>query len=185
MTLFMIIMAAARWSNPRYATYFFSYRARSFLKRLNQECAASTIPLLGLKPCCSMAFFSSPRGGICGVIPWDTTSCALPMHPASRQRFCLMDSTCPKSKGTTRFRRSPSSTALSCRLAPVATSDNGMSFASANRFFLFPFFFPNRRIGADGLLSKRRFVLRAVGRLPCPGNFRHFGISHRLAYQSF
>ena len=107
------------------------------------------------------------------------------MHPASRQRFCLMDSTCPKSKGTTRFRRSPSSTALSCRLAPVATSDNGMSFASANRFFLFPFFFPNRRIGADGLLSKRRFVLRAVGRLPCPGNFRHFGISHKAGVPKF
>jgi len=162
MILFMIIIVAAKWSNPRYAMYVFSNLTRSFLKRLNQECATSTIHRFGLKPCSSMAFFSSPRGRICGFIPWDMTSCAFPTYPASRQRFCSMDWTCPKSKGTTRFRRSSSSTALSCRLAPVTTSDNGMPFASTNKFFLLPFFSPIRRVGANRLQCKRGFALRPI-----------------------
>ena len=49
MILFMMIIAAARWSNPRYATYVFSYLTRSFLKRLNHECATSIIHLFGLR----------------------------------------------------------------------------------------------------------------------------------------
>ncbi len=39
MTFFMIIIAAAQCSKSRYVMYVFSYRTRSFLKRLNHECA--------------------------------------------------------------------------------------------------------------------------------------------------
>lgn len=61
MTLFMIIIAAAKWSNARYAMYVFSNLTRSFLKRLNHECATSTIHRFGLKPCSSVVFFFSAR----------------------------------------------------------------------------------------------------------------------------
>lgn len=61
---------------------------------------------------------------------------------------------------TTLFFSKTSRETLSCRLAPLTTSDKGTPFSSTSRCRFVPFFSPICRVGADGFLRKRRLDVR-------------------------
>ena len=168
MTLFKTIIAAANEFSVIYERSVFSYRGSSLRKRLKHERVSSTTRLRALKVgSFSISFFSSPLGRMWGMRPFAFTDSSLPTYAASRQRFCPMSS----SSGVTTlaFSKGASET-LSCRLAPLTTSDKGTPLSSTNICRLVPFFPPIRRVWPDGFLSKRRFNIRSVGGFPEPGN---------------
>ncbi len=164
-------MAAANVLSATYERSVFSYRGTNFRNRLNHECASSTTHRRGLKSgSLSIIFFSSPRGRIWGMKPLSMTVASLPTYAASRQRFCGV----PSCSGATTLHFSKESRdTLSCRLAPLTTSDKGAPFSSTSRCRFVPFFSPIRRVRTDGFLRERRFDVRAIGRLPEPGNPLH------------
>ena len=151
MTLFKMIIAAAKAFNALYERSVFSYRGTSLRNRLNQEWASSTIHLRALKVgSLSINFFSSPLGRIWGTNPLDVTTSSFPTYAASRQRF---EGVLPSSGSKIRPFSNGSKEILSCLLAPVTTSDNGTPRPSTSKWRLLPFFSPIRRIGSNALLS--------------------------------
>lgn len=171
MTLFKTIIAAANVLSAMYERSVFSYRGINLRNRLNHECANSTTHRLALNDgSFSINFFSSPRGRMWGTKPFDITVSSLPTYAASRQRFCRVFSL--SGVITLAFSKESSDT-LSCRLAPLTTSDKGAPFSSTSKCRFVPFFSPIRRVGSDGFLSKRRLDVRSVGRLPEPGDTFH------------
>ena len=171
MTLFKTIIAAANVLSAMYERSVFSYRGTNLRNRLNHECANSTTQRRALNDgSFSINFFSSPRGRMWGMKPWDTTVSSLPTYAASRQRFCGVS---VRSGATTLFCSKESRKTLSCRLAPLTTSDKGTPFSSTSRCRFVPFFSPIRWVGADGFLRKRCLDVRPVCRLPKPGDTFH------------
>lgn len=171
MILFKTIIAAANVFSAMYERSVFSYRGINLRNRLNHECASSTTHRRALNEgSLSINFFSSPRGRMWGMNPWDRTVSSLPTYAASRQRFCGV-SFC--SGATTLFFSKESRETLSCRLAPLTTSDKGTPFSSTSKCRLVPFFSPIRRVWADGFFRKRCLDVRTVGRLPEPGDTFH------------
>ena len=154
MTLLSMTMDAARVVSARYESSVFSRLGTSFRNRLNQECDSSTTHrralYFGFRV---LAFRSSPRDRMCGTKPYASAVASLPTYAASRQRFCFLflfgETIRPFKRG--------SSETLSCRLAPVTTSDKGTPLASTRRFRLLPFFPPVRGAGADRFLGQRCF----------------------------
>jgi len=171
MTLFKTIIAAANVLSAMYERSVFSYRGINLRNRLNHECANSTTHRRALNEgSVSINFFSSPRGRMWGMNPLDITVSSLPTYAASRQRFCGVSSF---SGVITLFFSKESRETLSCRLAPLTTSDKGAPFSSTSKCRFVPFFSPIRWIGADGFLRKRSLDVRPVGRLPEPGDTFH------------
>jgi|GEM_PF-2962988 len=171
MTLFKTIMAAANVLSAIYERSVFSYRGINLRNRLNHECANSTTHRRALnEESFSINFFSSPRGRMWGMKPLDLTVSSLPTYAASRQRFCGASSSFG---ATTLFFSKTSRETLSCRLAPLTTSDKGTPFSSTSTCRFVPFFSPIRRVGADGFLRKRCLDVRPVGRLPEPSDTFH------------
>ena len=171
MILFRTIMAAANVLSAMYERSVFSYRGISLRNRLNHECANSTTHRRALNEgSFSINCFSSPRGRMWGINPLESTVSSLPTYAASRQRFRGVSSF----RGAiTLFFSSTSRETLSCRLAPLTTSDKGTPFSSTSRCLFVPFFSPISRVGADGFLRKRRLDVRPVGRFPEPGDSFH------------
>lgn len=168
MTLFNKIIAAAREFRAMYETSVFSYRGISLRNRLNQECASSITHLRALKEgSYSISFFSSPLGCMWGMKPFFSTTASLPTYAASRHKFWEIS---PTGSTTTLAFSNGSSKTLSCRFAPLTTSDKGTPFSSTSRCSFVPFFSPIRGVRADGLLRKRGFNIRTVGRFPKPGD---------------
>ena len=168
MTLFKTIIAAANVLSAMYERSVFSYRGTNLRNRLNHECANSTTQRRALNEgSFSINFFSSPRGRMWGMKPWDTTVSSLPTYAASRQRFCGVS---VRSGATTLFWSKESRKTLSCRLAPLTTSDKGTPFSSTRIWRFVPFFSPIRRVWADRFFRKRRLDVRPIGRLPEPGD---------------
>lgn len=168
MTLFKTIIAAANVLSAMYERSVFSYRGINLRNRLNHECASSTTHRRALNVgSFSINCFSSPRGRMWGVNPLERTVSSLPTYAASRQRFCGVSSFLG---AATLFFSKTSSDTLSCRLAPLTTSDKGAPFSSTNRGRFVPFFSPIRRVGANGFLSKRSLDVRSVSRLPEPSD---------------
>ena len=166
-------MAAARYSNPQYERSVFSYRGMSFLNRFIHEWEASTTHLRALKSGLRLiSEASSLRGRICGTYPRAATISALPVYPASRQRFSV--TVTPPTCSTTLASRSLPISLLSCTLAPVTTIVNGMPRASTRTCLLVPFFSPVRGVGPNGFLRQRCFDVRSVGGLPFPGDASEF-----------
>ena len=154
-----------------YERSVFSYRGINLRNRLNHECANSTTHRRALnEESFSINFFSSPRGRMWGVNPLDSTVSSLPTYAASRQRFCGVSSF---SGVITLLFSNESRKTLSCRLAPLTTSDKGAPFSSTSRCRFVPSFSPIRRVRANGFLSKRGLDVRPVGRLPEPGDTFH------------
>jgi len=171
MALFKTIIAAAKVLSAMYERSVFSYRGTNLRNRLNHECANSTTHRRALNEgSFSINFFSSPRGRMWGMKPLDSTVSSLPTYAASRQRFCGVSSSFG---ATTLFFNKTSRETLSCRLAPLTTSDKGTPFSSTSRCRFVPFFSPIRRVGADGFLGKRGLDVRPVSRLPKPGYTFH------------
>ena len=171
MTLFKTIIAAANVLSAMYERSVFSYRGINLRNRLNHECANSTTHRRALNEgSFSINCFSSPRGRMCGINPLETTVSSLPTYAASRQRFCGVSSFFGV---TTLFFSKESREMLSCRLAPLTTSDKGTPFSSTNKCRFVPFFSPIRWVGADGFLRKRCLDVRPVCRLPKPGDTFH------------
>lgn len=171
MILFKTIIAAGKVLSAMYERSVFSYRGINLRNRLNHECANSTTHRRALNDgSLSINFFSSPRGRMWGMNPWDKTVSSLPTYAASRQRFCGV-SLC--SGPTTLLFSRESRKTLSCRLAPLTTSDKGTPFSSTSKCRLVPFFPPIRRVWADGFFRKRRLDVRAVGSLPELGDTFH------------
>ncbi len=136
-----------------YERFVFSYRGINLRNRLNHECANSTTHRRVLNEgSLSINFFSSPRGRMWGMNPWDLAASSLPTYAASRQRFCGV-SFC--SGATTLFFSNESRKTLSCRLAPLTTNDKGTPFSSTSKCRFVPFFPPVRRVWADGFFRKR------------------------------
>jgi hypothetical protein len=164
-------MAAANVLSAMYERSVFSYRGINLRNRLNHECANSTTQRRALNEgSFSINFFSSPRGRMWGMNPLDITVSSLPTYAASRQRFCREASF----SGAIALSFSKESRkTLSCRLAPLTTSDKGAPFSSTSKCRFVPFFSPIRRVGADGFLRKRCLDVRPVGRLPEPGDTLH------------
>ena len=172
MILFRTIIAAANVLSAIYERSVFSYRGISLRNRLNHECANSTTHRRALNEgSFSINCFSSPRGRMWGMNPLESTVSSLPTYAASRQRFCGVPSFFWGA--ITLFFSSTSRETLSCRLAPLTTSDKGTPFSSTSRCLFVPFFSPISRVGADGFLRKRRLDVRPVGRFPEPGNAFH------------
>ena len=151
MTLFSTIIAAANSHKALYDRSVFSYRGASFLNRLNQEWVSSTTHLRALNVVSfSISFFSSPRGRMWGIKPLSTATASFPVYPASRHKFCGCS---PLFFGSsTRAFNRESNTTLSCRLAPVTTSDKGTPFSSTKILLLLPFFSPIRRVWPNRFL---------------------------------
>ena len=171
MTLFRTIMAAANVLSAIYERSVFSYRGINLRNRLNHECANSTTHLRALNEgSFSINCFSSPLGRMCGMNPLECTVSSLPTYAASRQRFCRISLSLG---ATTLFFSKTSSETLSCRLAPLTTSDKGTPFSSTSKCRFVPFFSPIRRVGADGFLRKWCFDVGAVSRLPEPSYAFH------------
>jgi hypothetical protein len=165
MILFRVIIAAASMLRARYERSVFSYRGTNLRKRLNQEWASSTTHLRALNVGSrSISFFSSPLGRIWGVKPFFSATSPLPTYPASRQRFCVASLSSPGRRILSVSNGSRET--LSCRLAPLTTSDKGTPCSSTNRLRLVPFFSPICWIGTDRFLGQRRFDIRPVGRFP-------------------
>jgi hypothetical protein len=175
MILFRTIIAAASILSATYDKSVFSYRGINLRKRLNQECASSTTHLRALNVgSLSISFFSSPLGRMWGIKPFSTTTPSFPTYPASRQRFW---SVLLSSFGTkTRSFNNGSRDMLSCRLAPLTTSDKGTPRSSTSKLRFVPFFSPIRGVGTNGFSSKRRFNIRSVRSFPEPGDSFHFVI---------
>ena len=154
MILFKTIIAAANVLSAMYERSVFSYRGINLRNRLNHECANSTTQRRALNEgSFSIDFFSSPRGRMWGMKPLESTVSSLPTYAASRQRFCGVSFSFG---ATTLFFSKTSRETLSCRLAPLTTSDKGTPFSSTSRCRFVPFFSPIRRVWAYGFLSKRR-----------------------------
>ena len=171
MILFWTIMAAANVLSAMYERSVFSYRGISLRNRLNHECANSTTHRRALNEgSFSINCFSSPRGRMWGMNPLESTVSSLPTYAASRQRFRGVSSFLG---AITLFFSSTSRETLSCRLAPLTTSDKGTPFSSTSRCRFVPFFSPIRWVGADGFLRKRCLDVRPVCRLPKPGYTFH------------
>ncbi len=171
MILFKTIIAAANVLSAMYERSVFSYRGINLRNRLNHECANSTTHRRALNEgSFSINCFSSPRGRMCGMNPLDSTVSSLPTYAASRQRFCRVSSFFG---AITLFFSKGSRETLSCRLAPLTTSDKGTPFSSTSKCRFVPFFSPIRRVGADGFLRKRRLDVGAVGSPPEPGDTFH------------
>ena len=163
-----MIIAAAKDVRAIYARSVFSYRGTNFRKRLNHEWLSSTTHLRALKVgSFSISFFSSPLGRIWGMKPLASTVSSLPTYAASRHRFCLMS--LPSGDKSLAFSKGSSDT-LSCRLAPLTTSDKGTPISSTKICRFVPFFSPIRRVRPDGFLRKRCFDVRPIGCFPKPGN---------------
>lgn len=155
MTLFKMIIAAAKAFNALYERSVFSYRGTNLRNRLNQEWASSTIHLRALKVgSLSINFFSSPLGRIWGTNPLSVTTSSFPTYAASRQRF---KDALPSPGPVNRPFNNGSKEILSCRLAPVTTSDKGTPCSSTSRLRFVPFFSPIRGIRSNGFLCKWRF----------------------------
>lgn len=168
MILFKTIIAAANVLSAMYERSVFSYRGISLRKRLNHECASSTTHRRALNDgSLSIIFFSWPRGRICGMNPWEMTVSSLPTYAASRQRFCGVSFWAGLAA---RFLSKESRETLSCRLAPLTTSDKGTPFSSTSKCRFVPFFSPIRRVWTDGFFRQRCLNVRTVGRLPEPGD---------------
>lgn len=168
MTLFKMIIAAAKAFNALYERSVFSYRGTSLRNRLNQEWASSTIHLRALKVgSLSINFFSSPLGRIWGINPLDVTTSSFPTYAASRQRF---KGVLPSSGSNIRPFSNGSKEILSCRLAPVTTSDKGMPFSSTSRLRFVPFFPPIRGVRSNGFLCQWRFNVRPICSFPKPSD---------------
>lgn len=164
-------MAAANVLSAMYERSVFSYRGINLRNRLNHECANSTTQRRALNEgSLSINFFSSPRGRMWGMKPLESTVSSLPTYAASRQRFCGVSFSFG---ATTLFFSKTSRETLSCRLAPLTTSDKGTPFPSTSRCRFVPFFSPIRRVGANGFLGKRGLDVRPVSRLPEPGDTFH------------
>ena len=171
MILFKTIMAAANVFSAIYERSVFSYRGINLRNRLNHECASSTTHRRALNDgSFSINFFSSPRGRMWGMNPLDITVSSFPTYAASRQRFCRVDFC---SGVATLFFSNESRKTLSCRLAPLTTSDKGTPFSSTSICRFVPFFPPIGRVGAGRFLRQRRFNVGSVGRLPEPGYTFH------------
>lgn len=171
MTLFKTVIAAANVLSAMYERSVFSYRGINLRNRLNQECANSTTHRRALNEgFFSINCFSSPRGRMWGMNPLDSTVSSLPTYAASRQRFCGVPSF---SGAITLLFSKESRETLSCRLAPLTTSDKGAPFSSTSKCRFVPFFSPIRWVGADRFLRKRCLNVRPVGRLPEPGDTFH------------
>ena len=168
MTLFKMIIAAAKAFNALYERSVFSYRGTSLRNLLNQEWASSTIHLRALKVgSLSINFFSSPLGRIWGINPLDVTTFSFPTYAASRQRF---KGVLPSSGAKIRPFNNGSKEILSCRLAPVTTSDKGTPFSSTSRLRFVPFFSPIRGVRSNGFLCEWRFNVRAICSFPKPSD---------------
>jgi len=153
MTLFKTIIAAANVLSAMYERSVFSYRGINLRNRLNHECANSTTHRRALNDgSFSINFFSSPRGRMWGMKPLDITVSSLPTYAASRQRFCGVFSF--PGAITLSFSKESSDT-LSCRLAPLTTSDKGTPFSSTSKCRFVPFFSPIRWVWADGFSGER------------------------------
>ena len=171
MILFKTIIAAANVLSAMYERSVFSYRGISLRKRLNHECANSTTQRLALNDgFLSIIFFSSPRGRMWGMNPWEMTVSSFPTYAASRQRFCGVSFWAGLA---TRFISKESRETLSCRLAPLTTSDKGTPFSSTSKCRFVPFFSPIRRVWADRFFCKWCLNVRTVRRLPEPGDTFH------------
>ena len=101
-------MPAARSRNPQYERSVFSYRGTSLRNRFIHERDASTTHLRALKSGLRLiSAASSPCGRMCGTYPRAATTSALPVYPASRQRFSVTREppACPRPwrRGVCRF----------------------------------------------------------------------------------
>ncbi len=117
--------------------------------------------------------FSSPRGGMWRMKPLNITAFSLSTYVASRQSFYGGDSF---PGATTPSLSKESSDTLSCRLAPLTTSDRGTPFSSTSKYRFVPFFSPIRRVWADGIFREWCLDARPVGRLPEPGDTLQGGV---------
>ncbi len=163
-----MIIAAAKAFNALYERSVFSYRGTSLRNRLNQEWASSSIHLRALKVgSLSINFFSSPLGQKWGTNPLDATTSSFPTYAASRQRF---EGVLPSSGSKIRPFSNGSKEILSCRLAPVTTSDKGTPCSSTSRLRFVPFFPPIRGVRSNGFLCEWRFNVRAIRSFPKPSN---------------
>lgn len=153
MILFKTIIAAANVLSAMYERSVFSYRGINLRNRLNHECANSTTHRRALNDgFLSISFFSSPLGRIWGMNPLEITVSSLPTYAASRQRFCEVSFF---SGLTTLFLSKESRETLSCRLAPLTTSDKGTPFSSTSKCRFVPFFSPIRWVWTDRFFCKR------------------------------